>query len=849
MSRIPTVLQSSSTSNLATMPGLFMWYDPTDTLTITQDGMGRVSQLDDKGPNAFNVTQGTQVNQPNISTEKLNGKPVLDFAGNQWLENRAISGILNGINQSFTIFSVVRYTDPTITSSSVFLTDKDEPAPVNILSDGQRFTGDYQNITVDSVGSNIFLDFPGLIGAVGNYDLLTTRLDNETSKKFLRRINGVTLFEDNVQNINFVNINTLVIGAALFSTSISRQMLGQVAQLIIFDRALSDQEMIGVELDLNNGLGLGIASYDVLTQGLFAEYNPTTIVTDTGSNVVGWDDKTTNNNDLTKAGDSNTLTLLSNALNGQPGIDFGTSGFTRLVSSDKATWQFLQNTDWTVIVVCKTTSSNPDNFQGIISTSTTSVTDIGVVLAIDDRSGSSANDKVLLLNVNGSSVAIDADAGNGSFDLSKANIITYRQNNTGRATLLVNNILVINEVNSVGSVSGSDPSDFLSIGSASTLSEFQGVILHALFYKSRKSDLEIQIINETVASMYSLALPVAVPLLLSVEPFSITISATNLTNTATIAAVDTSRAVALWYGNHTDGADNRKGFARLELTDSTTVTATRDDNNNNCTVRGAVVKFEPVFVPVIRTGTISVITPALTGTDTITSVFNERSICLYAGVASGAFSIDEALCRLELTDSTTVTATFGDDPVATVTVQYIVLQFDFGKVQSVEQVSIDVFAELSDTATITPVDMTRSSLFWQGQTMSTATQGADDSWVLLELTNGTTVTATKKATGTVNSIVNGVVVQWAPGVVKSIQRGTIAIGSGNDSNTATITAVGINNSMLNYLGFNSDDTGASGDVDEYIPTLELTDSTTITAQRGTSDTSVTTVSWELVEFV
>lgn len=78
--------------------------------------------------------------------------------------------------------------------------------------------------------------------------------------------------------------------------------------------------------------------------------------------------------------------------------------------------------------------------------------------------------------------------------------------------------------------------------------------------------------------------------------------------------------------------------------------------------------------------------------------------------------------------------------------------------------------------------------------------------------------------------------------IKSIQRGTIAITSTNQTNTATITSVDTAKSILIHLGQKS-----GGSDSSQVAYLELTDATTVTASReGTSSTL--TVSYEVVEY-
>jgi hypothetical protein len=88
---------------------------------------------------------------------------------------------------------------------------------------------------------------------------------------------------------------------------------------------------------------------------------------------------------------------------------------------------------------------------------------------------------------------------------------------------------------------------------------------------------------------------------------------------------------------------------------------------------------------------------------------------------------------------------------------------------------------------------------------------------------------------------------YRPSIIRSIQRGTIAISSGASSNTATITAVTTANTMLLYNGNSSDD--ASGDNPSRAQArITLTNSTTITATRGATTNNIPAVNYSAVEF-
>lgn len=85
---------------------------------------------------------------------------------------------------------------------------------------------------------------------------------------------------------------------------------------------------------------------------------------------------------------------------------------------------------------------------------------------------------------------------------------------------------------------------------------------------------------------------------------------------------------------------------------------------------------------------------------------------------------------------------------------------------------------------------------------------------------------------------------WRPygeRVIKSIQRGTIALGAAAQTATATITAVVTANTELRFLGFSSSGTDVT-----YAIGILLLNTTTIQAYK-TGVAGAGTVGWELTE--
>lgn len=150
-------------------------------------------------------------------------------------------------------------------------------------------------------------------------------------------------------------------------------------------------------------------------------------------------------------------------------------------------------------------------------------------------------------------------------------------------------------------------------------------------------------------------------------------------------------------------------------------------------------------------------------------------------------------------------------------------------------------AATSGTATITSIDPNNSIVFYGGmQTAEGANVSPKVALATCVLTNSTTITATRNAsTGDVASAAF-IVVEFMPGIIKSLQRGTIVIATSAASNTATITTVATGKTLLIMCGSNSsaDNSSFAGD---YVAKTVLTNATTITATRGTSPASYTVV--------
>ena len=159
----------------------------------------------------------------------------------------------------------------------------------------------------------------------------------------------------------------------------------------------------------------------------------------------------------------------------------------------------------------------------------------------------------------------------------------------------------------------------------------------------------------------------------------------------------------------------------------------------------------------------------------------------------------------------------------------------------------------SATATITAVDTNVSIALWNGGYGNQNTGNPTSStFAIVTLTNGTTVTAARGSTSGANTLyVPYQVIEFAPGVLRSLQVGTVVMGNGQYTNTGTITSVNTNRSIVLYRGWSTDDTTTGTtpwDFQIWGVRQSLTDATTVTVNRYLSSTYNVTVAHNVVEF-
>jgi len=237
---------------------------------------------------------------------------------------------------------------------------------------------------------------------------------------------------------------------------------------------------------------------------------------------------------------------------------------------------------------------------------------------------------------------------------------------------------------------------------------------------------------------------------------------------------------------------------------------------------------------------ISVGSGSTSGTATISSVTTANSIVLFSYAFYGGQrqtstidAGDHILFGVELTNSTTVTA-YRDTSNQAATVVATVIEFDSSVIDSIQSGTIATSSS-SGTDTITSVNTSRSVVIHQGQKSDDTGNDIFSGIHTLSLTNSTTVTATNSLLfGSSNATLYYTVIEFASGVVDSVQEFDITIASGT-SNTATITSVVTGQSCIFAGGLRPTSTSDRFSRPDHLPKVELTNSTTVTATIDTAD--------------
>jgi hypothetical protein len=333
-----------------------------------------------------------------------------------------------------------------------------------------------------------------------------------------------------------------------------------------------------------------------------------------------------------------------------------------------------------------------------------------------------------------------------------------------------------------------------------------------------------------------------------VQQVSITIGNGATSNTATITAVGAG-AFIIWQGQTTtDSTTAASAFARIELTNSTTVTATRNTSSTDTvTINALVVDGDTTnLVKSVQSGTVSIASGSTSGTASISAVTNANTAIFYLGTSTAAAAnLTRDMCNVSLS-GTTVTAARNASNGACV-VGFCVVEFQSAALASSTQ-NVTITSTASGTSfatTITSVTTANAMIAYGGMLNGVNTGDERKDFYRLSLASSTSVQMDcNTAPAGTSVIAKCVVIEFASGILaQSVQRSTISLSAAT-SNTATITSATAAQTACNWLG-NSSDQSTFG-LNDSICRITQTNDTTLTMNVNTSGSPVG--SYEVITF-
>lgn len=215
--------------------GLSMWYDASDTSTITGSP---VSQWNDKSGNNRHLIQPTAGQRPTTGTivHTLN---TISFAGNASSQWMYVTGINNTPNTVFIVFQSA--TASWANWDGIFSWRSSSSAKVSNSTSSGGVHGRNATALVYTPGTATLVRVDGVAGAVA-----ADFNDYNTGVGYLSAITNthLTTYTDDISG---AGSNNFVVGADSFSAVGARHANGNLCEIIVYDRALSLTEITFVE--------------------------------------------------------------------------------------------------------------------------------------------------------------------------------------------------------------------------------------------------------------------------------------------------------------------------------------------------------------------------------------------------------------------------------------------------------------------------------------------------------------------------------------------------------------------------------------------------------------------------
>jgi len=254
------LLMSCSSLNAAIsspdeLDGCVLWLDAADTATITVTE-GRVSQWSDKSATAAHMIQADAAKRPLTGQLNLNGLNTLYFDGTRWLGGAAV---LQQGDDSFSYFALWQRMDENTSARTVFeqadiAAAKGTRAALLTIGNGRTYGFNGQSNDAHTLAPYL----------PGQWMMSGLEIDGRATRNVSLYSNG----DFYLGSINIETQSTGVSGACVGCKVANKAeiMSGYIAEIIVFDRVLSDMDRNAVLYYLQEkwGVDCGYQDYAML---------------------------------------------------------------------------------------------------------------------------------------------------------------------------------------------------------------------------------------------------------------------------------------------------------------------------------------------------------------------------------------------------------------------------------------------------------------------------------------------------------------------------------------------------------------------------------------------------------
>jgi hypothetical protein len=237
-----------------TIPNMRLWLDAT---RINQANNTSVATWSDQSGNGYDATQGGSAARPTFIASGLNGLPVVRFDGTDDTLTLSASslGMLRNVAGA-TIFSVIRYSTNATTEGLIFIANNTtsnfrvmmrKNSTSRFETYGRRLDSDtFQNVISSSINNSNFR----IHSALFNFQ-------NTLLQQFINgALDGQKTDFQTSGNTSDTDSNNIRIGNAVTVSSI---LNGDIAEIIVYNRALNTSELAQVHRYLSRKWGIQLA--------------------------------------------------------------------------------------------------------------------------------------------------------------------------------------------------------------------------------------------------------------------------------------------------------------------------------------------------------------------------------------------------------------------------------------------------------------------------------------------------------------------------------------------------------------------------------------------------------------